>query len=132
MGSALDLRRDMPAACEQARAQYGDAVRFRVGPPGLRRELYVFFHPDAARRVLAVAAENYRKDNVFNTEVRRAFGNGLLTSQDAEWQRQKRLLQPLFTPRRVAGYADVIGAVVEEHAGHWRAQAAGGSTCTRR
>jgi cytochrome P450 len=125
MGSALDLRRDMPAAWERARAQYGDAVRFRVGPPGLRRELYVFLHPDAARRVLAVAAENYREDNVFNTEVRRVFGNGLLTSQDAEWQRQKRFLQPLFTPRRVAGYADVIGAVVEEHAGQWRARGGG-------
>jgi cytochrome P450 len=125
MGSALDLRRDMPAACERARAQCGDAVRFRVGPPGLRRELYVFFHPDAARRVLAVATENYRKDNVFNTEVRRVFGNGLLTSQDGEWQRQKRFLQPLFTPRRVAGYADVIGAVVEEHAGQWRARGGG-------
>ena len=69
MGSAFDLRRDMPAACERARAEYGDAVRFRAGPPGLRRELYLFFHPDAVRRVLAVAAENYRKDNVFNTET---------------------------------------------------------------
>jgi cytochrome P450 len=125
MGSALDLRRDMPAACERAQAEYGDAVRFRLGPPGLRRDLYVFFHPDAARRVLAVTAENYRKDNVFNTEVRRVFGNGLLTSQDAEWQRQKRFLQPLFTPRRVAGYADVIGEVVEEHAGQLRARGGG-------
>jgi cytochrome P450 len=125
LGSALDLRRDMPAACERARAECGDAVRFRVGPPGLRRDLYLFFHPDAARRVLAVGAENYRKDNVFNIEVRRVFGNGLLTSQDAEWQRQKRFLQQLFTPRRVAGYADVIGAVVEEHAGQWRARGGG-------
>lgn len=124
-GSALDLRRDLLGACERARAEYGDAVRFRVGPPGIGQDLYVFFHPDAARRVLAGGAGNYRKDNVFNTEVRRIFGNGLLTSQDAEWQRQKRYLQPLFTPRRVAGYAGGVGAVVEEHAGRWRARGAG-------
>ncbi len=124
-GSALDLRRDLLGACERARAEFGDAVRFRVGPPGVGQDLHVFFHPDAARRVLAVAAGNYRKDNVFNTEVRRIFGNGLLTSQDEDWQRQKRFLQPLFTPRRVAGYADAVSAVVEEHAGRWRARGAG-------
>ena len=33
LGSTLDLRRDMLAVCEQSRAEYGDAVRFRVGPP---------------------------------------------------------------------------------------------------
>ena len=75
-------------AYEQAFRRYGDVVRFRVGPPGARIELYLLCHPDAAHRVLAGASANYRKDNVFYAEVRSAFGNGLLTSEDADWQRR--------------------------------------------
>src|SRR3954464_13929302 len=90
LGSAMELRRDMLTAYERAFQRYGDAVRFRAGPPGARLELHLLFHPDAAHRVLAGASANYRKDNVFYAEIRSAFGDGLLTSQDADWQRQKR------------------------------------------
>ena len=39
------------------------------------------------------------------------FGWGLLTSEGALWQRQRRLIQPLFTPRHVAAY---VGIMTEE------------------
>jgi cytochrome P450 len=100
LGSTLGLRRDMLGLCERAFQRYGDAVRFRFGPPGGRMEMHVLFHPDAAHRVLAGWPANYRKENVFYSEIRSAFGDGLLTTQDAEWQRQKRYLQPLFVARR--------------------------------
>src|SRR5260370_15666108 len=96
LGSALDLRRAMLGACERAFEQYGDVVRSQVGPPGLRLELYLLYHPDHAHRLLFGASANYRKENVFYSEVRNAFGDGLVTSQDAEWQRQRRFLSPLF------------------------------------
>ncbi len=120
LGSALDLRRDMLAAYERAFHEHGDVVRFLVGPPGRRLELFLLFHPDAAQHVLASSWTDYRKDNVFYREVRGAFGDGLLTSQDDQWQRQKRFLQPLFTARRVAGYASAMGEQVEKLARRWR------------
>jgi hypothetical protein len=83
LGSTMELRRDMLGAYERAFGRYGDVVRFRAGPPGARIELHVLCHPDAAHRVLAAASANYRKDNVFYAEIRSAFGNGLLTSEDA-------------------------------------------------
>lgn len=124
LGSVSDFRVSMLGACERARRDHGDVVRFRVGPPGFGRELYFVFHPDGAQRVLAGNAGNYRKDNVFYAEVRATFGDGLLTSQDDEWHRQKRFLQPLFTPRRVAGYAATMGAQVEDVIRQWRAEPA--------
>lgn len=80
LGSALDLRRDMLAACEREFQRYGDAVRFRAGPPGARLDLHMLFHPDAAHRVLAGWSANYRKENVFYSELRSAFGDGLRRS----------------------------------------------------
>jgi cytochrome P450 len=124
LGSALDLRADTLGSCERAFRDHGDAVRFHIGPPRLGRELWATFHPDGAHHVLAGNAGNYRKDTVFYREVRDAFGDGLLTSQDDDWQRQKRFLQPLFTHRRVAGYADTMAVQIEDLIGQWRAQPA--------
>jgi cytochrome P450 len=122
LGSAVELRRDMLTTYERAFQRYGDVVRFRAGPPGARIELHLLFHPDAAHRVLAGASANYRKDNVFYAEIRSAFGDGLLTSQDADWQRQKRFLQPLFGPRRVDGYAAAMGEQVDDLVHGWRSR----------
>jgi cytochrome P450 len=122
LGSARELRRDMLAAYERAFERYGDVVRFRAGPPGARLELHLLCHPDGAHRVLAGAAANYRKDNVFYAEIRRAFGDGLLTSQDAKWQRQKRFLQPLFGPKRVESYAGAMGEQVDDLVVRWRSR----------
>jgi cytochrome P450 len=121
LGSALDLRADMLGTCERVFRDHGDVARVRLGPPGVGRELTFLFHPDGAHHVLAGHAGNYRKDNIFYAEIRGAFGDGLLTSQDDDWQRQKRFLQPLFTHRRVVGYAATMGAQVEEMIRRWRA-----------
>jgi cytochrome P450 len=43
-------------------------------------------------------------------------GEGLLTSDGDMWLRQRRTLQPLFTPRRVAGYTDLMAAEAERSA----------------
>ena len=125
LGSALDLRRDMLAACEREFQRYGDAVRFRAGPPGARLDLYMLFHPDAAHRVLAGWSANYRKENVFYSELRSAFGDGLLTTQDDQWQRQKRYLQPLFAPKQVNDYAAAMTGQVQQVGRRWRVRQPG-------
>src|SRR5262249_38171941 len=125
LGSALDLRRDMLGLCERAFQRYGDVVRFRFGPPGARLEMHVLFHPDAAHRVLAGRPANYRQENGCYSEIRSAFGDGLLTTQDAEWQRQKQYLQPLFVARRGNGYAAVMTEQVQQVVHRWQAQPPG-------
>src|SRR5919108_2363029 len=119
IGSALELQRDILGTYERARRRYGDVVRFAMGPPGLRTMLYVVFHPDAVRRVLAGEADAYRKDNRFYQEVRWALGDGLLNSQDERWLRQRRFVQPLFTRKRIAGYADSMAEEAAELVKRW-------------
>jgi cytochrome P450 len=120
IGSALDLRRDVLGTYERARRAYGDVVRFVAGPPGVRATLYAVFHPDAVRRVLAGEADGYRKDNLFYEELRWALGDGLLNSQDERWLRQRRFIQPLFTRRRIAGYAQSMADEAGDLVARWR------------
>ncbi|MES4901868.1 MULTISPECIES: cytochrome P450 [unclassified Streptomyces] len=115
-----DLLGDPLAAYLRARRDHGDVVRFRAGPPGLRRDIYAVFSAEGVQQVLATEAANFRKDNVIYQELRQALGNGLLTSQDEDYRRQRRLIQPLFTRRRVEGYAAAVTSEATALAARWR------------
>lgn len=121
LGSMTDLLNDPLAAYLRARRDHGDVVRFRAGPPGLRSDIYAVFSAEGAQRVLATQAADFRKDNVFYEELRQSVGNGLLTSQDETYLRQRRLVQPLFTRRRVNGYAQQVADEAAALADTWRA-----------
>ncbi|WP_210585331.1 cytochrome P450 [Streptomyces sp. GESEQ-35] len=120
LGSALDLRRDALGAFLRARREYGDVVRIHAGPPGLRTVVYCVFSAEGAQQVLASQAANFRKDNQFYEELRLSAGNSLVTSQDADYLRQRRLIQPLFTKRRVDGYASAIALEAAATVERWR------------
>jgi cytochrome P450 len=121
LGSALDLRRSQIRTYERVMREQGDVVRLVVGPPGLRFHLYCVFHPDGVKAVLAGSREGYSKGNRFYKQIAEAFGSGLLTSEGELWQRQRRLIQPLFTRRQIAAYSELMvqeaDAVVERWEG---------------
>ncbi|MFJ8440369.1 cytochrome P450 [Kitasatospora griseola] len=119
IGSLLDLRRSSLATYLAAQRDHGDVLRITAGPPGLRAEMYLVASPEGVQQVLATESANFRKDNVFYSEIRESFGNGLLTAQDEDYLRQRRLVQPLFTRRRVDQYADAIGVEAESLVERW-------------
>ncbi|MEU9299680.1 cytochrome P450 [Streptomyces sp. NPDC048269] len=120
LGSLFELKSDSLGTYLRAQHRHGDVVRITAGPPGLRAELYCVFSAEGAQQVLASESANFRKDNPFYQEVRESFGNGLLTSQDEDYLRQRRLVQPLFTRRRVDGYAGAVAAETEAVVAAWQ------------
>ncbi|SEF07255.1 Cytochrome P450 [Streptomyces sp. 2112.3] len=126
LGSMLDLRRDSLTTFVNARRTHGDVVRLVAGPPGLRSVFHAVFAPEGVQQILGSQAANFRKDHPLYEEVRQAFGNGLLTSQDSDYLRQRRLVQPLFTKRRVDSYAAAITTEAGTSAERWHT--AGGQT----
>ncbi|MEB8337880.1 cytochrome P450 [Streptomyces endophyticus] len=122
LGSMLDLKRDALGTFLRARETHGDVVKFLAGPPGLRRTMYGLFSAEAAQQVLATESANFRKDNYFYEVLRSTFGNGLLTSQDDTYMRQRRLIQPLFTPRGIRAYDTAITGEAAATAEGWRGQ----------
>ncbi|WP_101257095.1 cytochrome P450 [Streptomyces barkulensis] len=119
LGSLRDLRHDTLGAYLRARRDHGDVVRFDAGPPGLRASLYAVFSPEGVQQVLGSQASNFRKENDVYTEIRESIGNGLLTSQDDDYIRQRRMIQPLFTRRRVDAYASAVYGEAVATADRW-------------
>ncbi|WP_434099573.1 cytochrome P450 [Streptomyces sviceus] len=91
-----------------AAAKYGDAVRLPLGP----KTLYFFNHPDHAKHVLADNAENYTK-GLGMIHARRALGDGLLTSDGELWRKQRKTIQPVFQPKRIARQLGAISSEAE-------------------
>jgi cytochrome P450 len=127
LGSALDLRRSQIRTYERMMREHGDIVRLSVGPPGVRFDLYCVFHPDGVKAVLAGSREGYSKGNRFYRQIAQAFGWGLLTSEGELWQRQRRLVQPLFTGKQVAAYAELMAEEALAVAGGWERAARDGA-----
>jgi cytochrome P450 len=69
--------------------------------------------------VLAGSREGYSKGNRFYAQIARAFGWGLLTSEGELWQRQRRLVQPLFTRRQIEAHAELMAEEAVAVAGRW-------------
>ncbi|MFD3945473.1 cytochrome P450 [Streptomyces sp. NPDC058579] len=120
LGSMLDLKNDSLGTFLNAQRAHGDVVRITAGPPGVRAVIYGIFSAEGAQQVLATQSANFRKDNAFYQELRESFGNGLLTSQDEDYLRQRRLVQPLFTRRRVDSYAEAIAVEAATLTEEWR------------
>lgn len=83
---------------------YGDTFQLRLGP----QTLIFAIHPDAVRYVNITNRKNFDKLGSYDTVRRYLTGTGLVASTGELWRRQRRLLSPLFTPRAVETYADVM------------------------
>ena len=101
-------------------AQYGDLVRYPVGP----WEFYVATHPDHVGRVLQENQRAYSKDTFQYNLLKTVTGNGLLTSDGAFWLRQRRLAQPAFHHRRVEALDALITAATVDMLEDWERAAA--------
>lgn len=76
--------------------------------------------------MLAGPRERYSKGNRFYKQIADAFGWGLLTSEGELWQRQRRLVQPLFTRKQVAAYAELMAEEATPVAERWQRSARNG------
>lgn len=92
-------------------SRMGPVVRFHMGV-GMRVRSYGVFSAEGAQRVLTDHSADYRKDSRPYAETAALFGDGLLTSQDERWHRQRRLVAPLFSPHRIE--EDYLPVLVEE------------------
>jgi len=76
----------------------------------------VLNEPAAIRHVLVDNVANYPKDDLQRRILKPGLGEGLLTAEGETWRRVRRTLAPLFSPRMVDGFAEVMLARAEKAA----------------
>ena len=115
LGMARALRSDLLGTLQAGFDRYGDVVAYRVGPArGPRRPqrlVVAVHHPDDVRRVFADTEAFTRRTATYRA-LGELFGMSISTAEGDDWQRQKRLLQPLFTRAAASRYM----AIVEQEA----------------
>ena len=115
------VRRNPTAAFMRAARRFGDVVYFKIGP----RRGYLITNPADVRHVLQDNARNYHKSPLYD-KLRLSLGNGLLTSEDEFWLRQRRIAQPAFHRQRIAALAGVMAEAARDAAAQWETIASAG------
>ncbi|MBI1902378.1 MAG: cytochrome P450 [Planctomycetia bacterium] len=100
LGNLREFRRDTLAFLTRVARTYGDIACYRLGP----RRVYLVSHPDLIEQVTVTDNRNYHKHYALRF-LRPVLGNGLLTSEDDFWLRQRRLIQPAFAKARLEAYS---------------------------
>ncbi len=115
LGSLQDYRRD-PIAFYERLGRYGEISSYRMlGFPT------VFINaPDLIQSLLVEHADDYDKGALQRAIFRPLLGNGLVNSEGAFHDRQRKLLAPAFQPRHLAAYAAAMVDDTERWQAQWR------------
>lgn len=101
---------DYPAYHRHLQRAYGDAAYLHLG----KYHNYVFFDPDLVREVLVTKAKSFVRWQRGMRVFARAHGQSVLITEGDTWQRQRRMLQPGFAPRRFESYAAHVGSAAAQ------------------
>ena len=84
--------------------RHGDTFALRLGPG----RLVLAIHPDSVRDVNLTHRRSFDKRASYGGVRKYLTGDGLVASTGELWKRQRKLMAPLFTPRGVQAYAEVM------------------------
>ena len=102
--------------------EYGDIAHMMAGP----LHQFLLTRPDDIHHVMVKNADNYMK-LVSHAKLRAILGNGLLpTEGDSFWRRQRKLMQPSYTPNGIRQFADIMVDAGEKLVAKWHKEYADG------
>ena len=120
IGVLPEVKRNPTRAFMNAALRFGDVTYLRIGP----RHAYLITNPRDIRHVLQDNARNYHKSPLYD-KLRQSLGNGLLTSEDDFWLRQRRIAQPAFHRQRISAFADIMVQAAQDTATEWQTTSQG-------
>jgi cytochrome P450 len=116
LGNLIPFRRNVLQLLLDSRRQFGDIVRFRLGP----FVIHLVAHPEHIKYVLLTNQHNYNKDTRSTAKIRGVTGEGLLTSNGDVWRRQRRMSQPVFQAQRLNAFTEIMTGATAAMLRRWR------------
>jgi cytochrome P450 len=99
-----EMRADYLGFVTRLQRDHGDLTRMRLGD----EDAWDLLSPDLVREALVTHADHLIRWERGIAVFEQVFGQSVLVTEGDTWQRQRRMLMPAFTPKRVAGYAQLM------------------------
>jgi cytochrome P450 len=96
-------------------SQYGDISYFKLG----REHVYLINNPDFIEKILIYDHRNFKKGKRLQI-AKGLLGEGLVTSEGELHTRQRHLVQPIFLPKQIKSYGDIMIDYAIEMANKWK------------
>lgn len=107
------IQKDPLGAASLFQRRFGDVARLNI----LFRRIYYFFSPEAARQILVDHQSDFTREARLLKIFESFQGKNVLTTEGPDWERQRRILTPGFSPKRIAGYMDLMRAAIDDSVG---------------
>lgn len=113
VGQSFQFLND-PVKLMQETSAYGDLATLSVKP----MLMYQLNHPKLIHEVFVTQDRRVGRGH-YTEALKYLMGEGLVTSDDPLHLRQRRLMQPQFHRRRIAGYGEIMVDYAQRHAQNW-------------
>jgi cytochrome P450 len=98
------MRRDYLGFVQRLQREHGDVAHMHI----VREHTYDVFSPELIRELLVDNARHLVRWERGTEVFAQAHGQSVLVTEGETWQRQRRMLQPGFGPKRIAEYVPLM------------------------
>ena len=107
---AQEIKKNPLGAARRLQAEHGDLVVISV----LGTTICYCFRPEIAREILLNQHDVFVKDSRQLTIFQSVQGKNVITTEGTAWERQRRILTPAFSSKRIADYVALMNSAVDE------------------
>lgn len=116
IGNLLELRQNCLKLLERISARYGDIGAFHFGP----MPVPVLNSPELVHNLLVEHEKQVEKTSTVRRLATPVLGHSLFLLEGGEHRERRRLLAPLFQPRQVLNYGEIINKAILFMLERWR------------
>src|SRR6476659_4284290 len=98
-----DLLKDPLKTLTEIANKYGEIAHFKAG----RQHIYLINDPNYIEKILIYNHQNFKKGKRLQT-AKRLLGEGLVTSEDKKHYNQRKIIHPLFLPKKITSYGKIM------------------------
>jgi len=98
--------------------KYGDTFRVIVGP---WQKVVFTRDPEIVQQVLQKQQKKFQKSPLQTKDLAKYIGHGLLTAEGEHWRAQRRMIQPAFHKKKLAGLLGTMQLAIKEELEHLEA-----------
>lgn len=115
LGITTQVRKDPLGFFARTAAEYEGLSLLRVGLD----KVFLLNSPATLQHVLVSNWRNYRKSDFYN-KLRPLFGEGIVTNDGNEWQRQRQKMNPAFHGESLQRIGQIMRNATQEKIAAWR------------